>query len=79
MYEFQFHDVKTNIVKKCTGVMWIQTLFLVYIKTDDIYNDIVESAGPRFDTSNCELYRPLPKGKNRKDIIFLLKKLIRLL
>ena len=66
-------------MKKCTGVIWIQTLFLVYIKTDDIYNDIVESAGLRFDTSNCELYRPLPKGKNRKDIIFLLKKLIRLL
>ena len=29
--------------------------FLVYIKTDDIYEDIAEDVETRFDTSNYEL------------------------
>ena len=40
--------------------------FIVYIKTADIYKDIAEDVGTRFDTSNYELDRPLPKGKNKK-------------
>ena len=45
--------------------------FIVYIKTDDIYRDIVEDVGTKFDTSNDELEcsyieKPLPKGKNKK-------------
>ena len=36
--------------------------FIVYIKTDDIYKDIAEDVETRFDTSNYELDRPLPKG-----------------
>ena len=42
--------------------------FIVYIKTDDIYKDIAEDVETRFDTSNYELDRPLPKGKNKKVI-----------
>ena len=38
--------------------------FIVYIKTDAIYKDIVEDVETRFDTSNYELERPLPKEKN---------------
>ena len=45
--------------------------FIVYIKTDYIYKDIVEDIETRFDTSNDELDRPLPKGKN-KNIIGLI-------
>ena len=40
----------------------------VYIKTNGIYKDIAEDVGTRFNTSNYELDRPLPKGKNKKDI-----------
>ena len=40
--------------------------FIVYIKTDGIYKYIVEDAETRFDTSNYELNRPLPIGKNKK-------------
>ena len=45
--------------------------FVVYIRTDDIYNDIAEDVETRFDTRNYELKcnsidRPLPKGKNKK-------------
>ena len=39
---------------------------MVYIKTEDIYADIVKDVETRFDTSNHELDRPLPKGKNKK-------------
>ena len=54
-------------------VLYIDTdSFIVYIKTDGIYKDIAEDAQIRFDTSNYELDRPLPKGKNKK-IIGLMK------
>ena len=40
--------------------------FSVYTKTVDIYKDIAEDVETRFDTSNYELDRPLPKRKNKK-------------
>ena len=40
--------------------------FIVYIKTDDIYKDILEDVETTFDTSNLELDRPLLKGKSKK-------------
>ena len=46
--------------------------FIVHVKTDDIYKDIVEDVDKRFDTSDFELDRPLPKGKNEK-VIGLMK------
>ena len=42
--------------------------FTVYIKTDVIYKDFSEYVETRFDTSNYELDRPVPKGKNKKVI-----------
>ena len=45
---------------------------IVYIKTEDIYVDIAKDFEARFDTSNYELERPLPKGKNKK-VIGLMK------
>ena len=36
----------------------------IHIKTDDIYEDIAEEVETRYDTSNYELDRLLPKGKN---------------
>ena len=40
--------------------------FIVYIKTDDIYKGIAEDVETRFDTSNYELDRSLPKEKRKK-------------
>ena len=37
--------------------------FIVNVKTDDIYTEIAEDVETRFDTSNYELDRPLPKEK----------------
>ena len=41
--------------------------FIVHVKTDDIYEDIVEDVETRFDTSDFEI-DTLPKGKNKKVI-----------
>ena len=41
---------------------------IVYIKTNDIYKDITKDVETRFDISNYELDRPLPRGKNKKVI-----------
>ena len=46
--------------------------FIVYIKIDDIFKDTAEDVTTKFDTSNHELDRPLPKGKNKK-VIGLMK------
>ena len=43
---------------------------IVFIKMDDIYKDIAEDYETRFDTSNYELDRLLPKGKNKKGYWF---------
>ena len=37
---------------------------IVHVKTDNIYKDIIKDVEARFDTSDFELDRPLPKGKN---------------
>ena len=46
--------------------------FIVHVKTEDIYKDIAEDVEARFHTSNFEIDRPLPKGKNKK-VITLMK------
>ena len=53
------------MVKKQNCVIWIETLN-VSLYTDDINKEIVEDAGNKFYTSNYELDRQLPKGKNKK-------------
>ena len=35
----------------------------VHVKTDEIYRDIAEDVEKRFDSSNFEIDRPLPKEK----------------
>ena len=41
---------------------------IAYIKTDDLYQYIAKDVETRFDTSNYELDRPLPKGKNKNAV-----------
>ena len=40
--------------------------FIVCIKAEDIYKDKSKDFNKRYDTSNSELDRPLPRGKNKK-------------
>ena len=46
--------------------------FIMHIKTKDFYEDIAIDVEKRFDTSNYEVDRPLPTGKNKK-VIRLMK------
>ena len=46
--------------------------FIMNIKTEDFYKAIANDVDKRFDTSNYEVNRPLPTGKNKK-VIGLLK------
>ena len=72
MYEFWYDYMKpkyNNDVKLC----YMDTdSFVMHIKTNDFYKDIANDVENRFDTSNYEVNRPLPTGKNKK-IIGLMK------
>ena len=72
MYEFWYDYMKPKYndnVKLC----YMDTeSFIMNIKTNDFYKDISNDVENRFDTSNYEVNRPLPTGKNKK-IIGLLK------
>ena len=81
MYEFWYDCMKPKYgdnVKLCymdtdiynTDVIWI--LIIIYIKTEDFYKDIADDVECKFDTSNYEVDRPLPAGKNKK-VIGLMK------
>ena len=72
MYEFWYDYMKpkhNNNVKLC--YMDTDCLIMV-IKTNDFYKDIANDVENRFDTSNYEVSRPLPMGKNKK-VIGLMK------
>ena len=72
MYEFWYDYMKPkydNDVKLC----YMDTdSFVMNIKTEDFYKDIANDVEKRFDTSNYEVDRPLPTGKNNK-VIGLMK------
>ena len=46
--------------------------FIIHIKTKDVYNDIADDVGIRFNTSSYAIKIPLPTGKNKK-VIALMK------
>ena len=66
MYEFWYDYMKPKYnhnVKLC----YMDTdSFVMNIKTEDFYKDIANDVEKRFDTSNYEVNRPLPTGKNKK-------------
>ena len=66
MYEFWSDYVKPKYDDKARLCYMDTESFIVCIKTDDIYKDIAEDVETRFDYSNYELERPLPKGKKMK-------------
>ena len=72
MYEFWYDYIKLKYGKKAKLCYMYTDSFIVYIKTDNIYKDVAEDVATRFDSSNYELGRPLPKGKNEK-VIGLMK------
>ena len=43
--------------------------FILFIKKDAILKDITKGVETRFDTSNYELDRPLPKVENKEKLL----------
>ena len=42
--------------------------FIFYVETEDFYKDIANDVEERFDTSGYTVDRPLPIGKNKKEL-----------
>ena len=66
MYEFWYNYIKPkyqNDVKLC----YVDTdNFIIQIKTEDSYKDIVDDVKNIYETSNYEVDKPLRKGMNKK-------------
>ena len=64
MYECWCDYVKPKYGEKARLCYMDTGSFIFHVKTNDIYKDIAEDIEKRFDTSNYEIDRPLPMGKN---------------
>ena len=65
MHEFWYGYVKPKYGKKVKLCYMDTDTFIALIKTEDIDVDSAKDVETRFDTSDYELERPLPKGNNR--------------
>ena len=72
MYEFWYDYMKPKYNDKVKLCYMDTDSFIMNIKTNDFYKDIANDVENRFDTSNYEVNRPLPTGKNKK-VIGLMK------
>ena len=63
IYEFWNHYVKLKYGVKAKLCYMDIDNFLLYIKAYDIYKDIEVDIETRFDSSDYELVKPLPKGE----------------
>ena len=81
MYEFWYDYMKSKYgdnVELCymdtdSFIMRIKTeVFLMHIRAEDFCKDIADDVEKRSDTSNYEVNRPPPAGKNKK-VIGLMK------
>ena len=72
MYEFWYDYMKPKYYDNVKLCYMDTDSFVMYIKTNDFYKDIANDVEKRFGTSNYEVNRPLPIGKNKK-VIGLMK------
>ena len=75
MYQFWYDYVKPEYGERAKLCYMDTGSFIVYIKIDDIYKDIADDVATGLNYSNYELDRPLPKGKNEKEIGLMKDKL----
>ena len=72
MYEFWYDYLKPKYGDNEKLCYMDTDSVIVHIKTKDFHKDIANDVEKRFDTSNYEVNRPLPTGKNKK-VIRLMK------
>ena len=68
MYEFWYNYIIPKYGDKAKLCYTDTDSFIIYIKTEDFFEDISNDVERWFDTSNYDKNdkRPLPKGKNKK-------------
>ena len=72
MYEFWYDYMKPKYSDNVKLCYTDTDNFIINFKTKDFNKDIANDVEGRFDTSNYEVYRPLPTGNNKK-VIGLMK------
>ena len=72
MYEFWYDYIEPKYQNNAKLCYMDIGSFIIHIKTEDFYKDIADDVKKRYDTSNYEVGRPLPKGMNKK-VISLMK------
>ena len=72
MFEFWYDYMKPKYIDNVKLCYMDTYSCIMNIKTNDSYKDISNDVEKRFDTSNYEVNRPLPTGKNKK-VIGLMK------
>ena len=72
MYEFWYDYIKPKYQNNAKLFYMVTDSFITHIKTEDFYKDIADDIKNRYDTSNYEVDRPLPKETNKK-VIGLMK------
>ena len=68
MYEFWYDYIKPKYQNNAKLCYMDTDSLIINIKTEDFYEYIPNDVEKRFDTSNNDVNRPLPKGKNKKVI-----------
>ena len=68
MYGFEYDYIKPKYQNNSKLCNMDRDSFIINIKTEDFYEDIANDVEKTFDTSNYEVDRPLPKGRNKKVI-----------
>ena len=72
MYEFWYDYMKPKHSDNLKLCYMDTDSFIMNIKIEDFYKDVANDVEKRFGTSNYEVDRPLPTGKNKK-VIGLMK------
>ena len=71
MYEFWYDYINPKYQDDVRLCYMDTNSFIIYIKTEDVYEDVADDVEKRFDTSNYEFNSTeanisLPTGKNEK-------------
>ena len=66
MYEFWCDYIKPKYQNNAQLCQIDTDSFIIHIKTKDVYENIANDVEKIFDTSNYEVNRSLPTGKNKK-------------
>ena len=70
MYEFWYNYIIPKYGKKAKLCYTDTDSFIIYVKTEDFFEDTSNDVEKWFDTSNCNKKDkiPLPIGKNKKEL-----------